>query len=104
MAGLRRPATPRWGDAFLDRMRTLGDPVADGPVGAVLDRGGVDAVNEVMRTLVRTDQPVPRELPDDLQSYLVSTLALPDWAEPKKIERAQHFFEVWGVQISVCLF
>jgi hypothetical protein len=34
----------RWTDALLDRMRQLGDPLADGPVAAVLERGGVNAV------------------------------------------------------------
>jgi hypothetical protein len=38
----------RWTDALLDRMRQLGDPLADGPVAAVLERGGVDAVNAMM--------------------------------------------------------
>ena len=32
----------RWTDALLDPMRELGDPLADGPVAAVLERGGVD--------------------------------------------------------------
>ena len=48
----------RWTDALLDRMRELGDPVADIPVAAVLERGGVDAVRAIMRSLVRVDQPV----------------------------------------------
>jgi hypothetical protein len=55
----------RWTDALLDEMRQVGDPVADTPVAAVLERGGVDAVNAIMRTLVRNDQPVPEELPDE---------------------------------------
>ena len=94
----------RWTDAFLDDMRKVGDPVADIPVGAVLDRGGVDRVNDLMRTLVRVDQPVPSQLPDELESYLAATLPLPDWADAAKIKRAQDFFEVWGVHVSVCLF
>jgi hypothetical protein len=57
MAGAN--GSSRWTDALLDRMRELGDPVADRPVAAVLERGGVDAVNAIMRTLVRADQPVP---------------------------------------------
>jgi hypothetical protein len=85
-------------------MRLVGDPVADGPVAAVLDSGGVDKVNEVMRTLVRVEQPVPDTLPPELQDYLNTTLPLPDWADLDKIERAQRFFELWGVHISVCLF
>jgi hypothetical protein len=85
-------------------MRQLGDPAADGPVTAVLERGGVAAVNEIMRTLVRVDQPVPKELPDELEDYFADTLPLPAWADMAKIERGQRVFETWGVQISVCLF
>jgi ER-bound oxygenase mpaB/B'/Rubber oxygenase, catalytic domain len=94
----------RWTDALLDRMRELGDPLADGPVSAVLERGGVDAVNAIMQTLVRVDQPVPEQLPDEVQSYLVETLPLPTWADMDKIKRGQQLFETWGVLITLCLF
>jgi hypothetical protein len=94
----------RWTDALLDRMREVGDPVADGPVAAVLERGGVDAVNAIMQTLVRVDQLVPEQLPDEVQSYLVETLPLPMWADMDKIKRGQQLFETWGVLITLCLF
>src|SRR5271156_427659 len=94
----------RWTDALLDRMRELGDPVADIPVAAVLERGGVDAVRAILRSLVRVDQPVPEELPDELQAYLGETLPLPEWADADRIKRGQQLFETWGVQIAICLF
>lgn len=94
----------RWTDTLLDDMRQLGDPLADEPVAAVLTRGGVDDVNAIMRTLVRIDQPVPAELPDELEDYLVDSLPLPPWADMRKIDRGQRLFETWGVLISVCLF
>ena len=102
MAGASRSS--RWTDALLDRMRELGDPVADAPVAAVLERGDVDAVNAIMHTLVRTDQPVPDQLPDDIGAYLAETLPLPEWADMRKIKRAQQLFETWGLQIAICLF
>jgi hypothetical protein len=61
MAGAN--GSSRWTDALLDRMRELGDPVADEPVAAVLERGGADAVSALMQTLVRVDQLVPEALP-----------------------------------------
>lgn len=94
----------RWTDALLDRMRGIGDPVADESVAAVLDRGGVAAVNDVMHTLVRANQPAPESLPAELREYLTTTLPLPDWADPDKIRRGQQLFETWGLYISVCLF
>ena len=93
----------RWTDALLDPMRELGDPLADGPVAAVLERGGVDAVNAMMQTLVRVDQPVPEALPDEIRDYLVETLPLPEWADMGKIKRGQ-LFETWGLEIACCLF
>jgi ER-bound oxygenase mpaB/B'/Rubber oxygenase, catalytic domain len=102
MAGAN--GSPRWTDALLDRMRELGDPVADRPVAAVLERGGVDAVNAIMRTLVRVDQPVPDQLPDELRDYLVSTLPLPEWADMGKIKRGQQLFETYSLQVACCLF
>ena len=65
-------------------MRKVGDPVADKPIGKVLERGGVDQVNEVMRKLVRFDQPVPADLPAELEEYLDTSLALPEWAHGQK--------------------
>ncbi len=102
MAGANRSS--RWTDALLDRMRELGDPVADRPVAAVFERGGVDAVSAIMRTLVRVDQPVPEELPDEIRDYLVETLPLPEWADMRKIKRGQQLFETYGLQIACCLF
>jgi hypothetical protein len=94
----------RWTDELLDRMRELGDPVADGPVAAVLDSGGVDAVNAMMQTLVRVDQPVPEALPEEIRAYLANTLPLPEWADMGKIKRGQQLFETWGLEIACCLF
>jgi ER-bound oxygenase mpaB/B'/Rubber oxygenase, catalytic domain len=102
MAGAN--GSSRWTDALLDRMRELGDPVADTPVAAVLERGGADAVNAMMQTLVRVDQPAPAALPDEIRAYLVQTLPLPEWADMAKIKRGQQLFETWGLEIACCLF
>jgi hypothetical protein len=89
---------------MLDRMRKVGDPVADDPVDDVRSRGGIEAVNAIMSTLVRVDQPVPEQLPPELSAYLKETLPLPEWADVRRIERGQQLFETWGLHIAVCLF
>jgi hypothetical protein len=96
MAGAN--GSPRWTDALLDRMRELGDPLADGPVAALLERGGVDAVNAMMQTLVRVDQPVPEEMPVEIRAYLVETLPLPDWARNELTPGMWH--PDWGTPIN----
>jgi mpaB/rubber oxygenase-like protein len=94
----------RFSDEFLDRKRQRGDDKADGPVGDVLERGGVQEVDDLLQKLVHVKQLVPDALPPELKSYLVDTLPLPSWADLKKIDRAQRFFQAWGVHVSVCLF
>jgi hypothetical protein len=102
MAGAN--GSSRWTDALLDRMQKTGDELADEAVGAVYKAGGVDAVNTIMQTLVRNDQPVPEELPPEIRDYLAESLALPEWADLGKIKRGQQLYETWGVLITLCLF
>ncbi len=97
-------ADSKWTDQLLDRMRGLGDPVADGPVAAVLESGGAAKVSELFQTLIRVDQPVPEQLPPEIQAYLADSLQMPDWADDDKIKRAQRVFEEWGFLIILCLF
>src|SRR6201998_4545901 len=102
MAGANESS--KWTDAVLDRMRNTGDELADKPVRAVYEAGGVDAVNAIMRTLVRNDQPVSEELPAEIRDYLAEAQPLPEWADMGKIKRAQQLYETWGVLITLCLF
>ena len=85
-------------------MRLLGDPVADEPVAAVLAAGEADEVTGLLHAPVRDDQPDPAGLPAPVAAYLDRTLELPPWADGDRIARAQRFFQLWGLQISVCLF
>jgi hypothetical protein len=102
MAGAN--GSSRWTNSLLKQMRNKGDKPADDAVGDVFKDGGVDAVNELMQTLVRNDQPVPEELPARIRDYLAETQALPEWADMGKIKRAQQLYETWGVLITLCLF
>ncbi len=93
----------RWTDELLNRMREQGDPVADDVMKAVFEQGDVDAANAVMRTLVSNDQPVPASLPQQIQDYLATDVALPFWADPGKIKRGQQLFEPGDCRFrSVC--
>lgn len=100
----RAPERGRFTDGFLDPMRAIGDPVADGPMAEVLAAGGADRVNALLHSIVRTGDPDPAGLPDSVTRYLDATVDLPEWADGDKIARAQRFFGAWGLQISACLF
>jgi ER-bound oxygenase mpaB/B'/Rubber oxygenase, catalytic domain len=91
-------------NAKLNQMRHKGDPVADRAIEAVFNRNGVSAVNAVLQKLVRVDQPVPADLPDEVQKYLKETVNLPEWADMSKIRRGQEVFEKFGPLITLCLF
>jgi len=90
-------------DALLDDSRQRGDPLADELVQKIFANGSVDRVNELMRTLVHNDDLVPAALPDEVEEYLATNL-LPGDVDRGRIERAEEFFQVWGLQISMCLF
>src|ERR1700739_42880 len=102
MAGAN--GSSKWTGALLKQMRNKGDKPAGDAVGDVFKDGGVDAVNELMQTLVRNAQPVPEELPARIRDYLAETQALPEWADLDKIKRGQQLYETWGVLITLCLF
>jgi hypothetical protein len=90
-------------DAFLDDSRQRGDPLADELVQKIFADGSVDRVNDLMRTLVHNDDLIPKALPDEVEEYLATSL-LPSNVDRARIERSERFFQIWGLQISMCLF
>jgi hypothetical protein len=88
--------TTRWSDRFLDEMRATGDPPADAAIAEVFDGGEVEAVNKVMKTLVRNDGVPAKRLPRAVRTYLDATDDLPEWADPERILLGERFFELHG--------
>jgi hypothetical protein len=99
-----QPARAKWNDASLDAMRQCVDPEADAVVHGIYERGSLDAVNALLGTIFRSDDPVPQALPDEVRSYLGREDALPEWADPAQIAVAQKLFERAGWQIAAGLF
>lgn len=91
----------RWNNESLDSMRQLTDPVADGVVKKLFETGDVDAVNALMNHLIRNDQLVADQLPEEVQQYLDETASLPEWADSTKIAIAENLFGRCGP--SICL-
>ena len=92
-----------WTGGQLDLMRGVGDRLADDTVAAIFERGDLAAVHSMMRTLVHNDQLVPDAFPEEVRSYLEQD-PLPAGVDMARVERAQDFFQLWGVQISLSLF
>jgi hypothetical protein len=91
-----------WNDQLLDRMRLLGDALADEVVAELFDPDDVDGSRTLLRGLV--DEPDPHRVDPVLDDYLERTGAVPDWADRERVARGQDVFERWGVTISVALF
>ena len=92
-----------WTHAFLDEMRETGDPPADAVVDEIFDGGKVEAVNRLMKTLVRNDGVPASKLPRAVRDYLDATDDLPPWADPERIETGERFFEQHGPFCVVAL-
>lgn len=93
----------RWTDDFLDRMREEGDPLADRTVAAIFERGDLDEVNRLMRTLIRDDGVPSDELPPEVREYLEASSRLPDWMDPAVVERGEELFVDHGITSTVLL-
>jgi anti-anti-sigma factor len=93
MAGIR------WTDSFLDKMRQLGDPVADAAVAELFEVGQIQAVNQLMKDLVNNDYVPSADLPACIRTYLENTSGMPPWADWTRIQRGQQLFARYGLQI-----
>lgn len=98
------PTEPRWSDTFLDGMRQVGDALADGVIVQLFAANQTDAVNRLMMTLIRSDEPVPAGLPDEVRRYFDTTSALPAFADLAQIGVAQRLFARAGWSIAASLF
>jgi len=95
--------TVQYTDELLDSLRVVGDPACDDLVAAIAARGDTAAVNAVLRRMTRNDQPVPGELPDDIEAWLRDTQDLPAIADPDRMRRAEDLFVEHGLQMSFIL-
>ena len=97
-------ALEKWTDALLDPMRQMVDPPADKVVAAVIDSGGAEAVNALMRHLVGNRDVIPESLPKVVQDFLKDTEVLPDWADKKLIKKGEKVFDLNGPEMIMMLF
>jgi squalene cyclase len=93
-----------WDPAFLAAMRGVGDPTADAVVRSIFESGDQAAVNHAFTTLVRSDDPLPQGLPDQVMEYFELTSALPSWADREQIGVAQRMFTRDGWAVATALF
>lgn len=77
------------------------DEEVDRLVAAVIDRGDVPRVNELLRQWTRNDQSLPAALPADLREYMERARQLPAWADRAKLEVAAEFNKSRGLYLNL---
>ncbi|MET9971962.1 oxygenase MpaB family protein [Streptomyces sp. NPDC006356] len=77
------------------------DEESDALVAAVIDRGDVPRVNELLRTWTRNDQPLPSGLPQDLREFMENARRLPSWADQRKLDTAADFNKTRGFYLNL---
>ncbi|MFD6268574.1 oxygenase MpaB family protein [Nocardia asteroides] len=80
---------------------TVWDPEADDLVAALIDRGDVPRVNELLRTWTRNGQALPEGLPTDLRDFMEYARRLPHWTDPTKLHTAIEFNKKRGLYLGV---
>ena len=85
-------ADGRWTEDLFDRMRRVGDPLADSTVRAVFEKGEVAAVNDLLTRLVRNDDVPTGPWPPQMGEYLTLSTQLPDWADGEQIRAGEGVF------------
>jgi hypothetical protein len=93
----------RWTHAFMDEMRTKGDPLADSVIETLFTEGQVDSVNHLMRTLVENDALPSSRLPPCMREYLARTQADVSGLDPARLRQGQELFERFGPEVMMIL-
>lgn len=97
--------TSKWTHEFLQSMRHETDPVADEVVAAVIESGGLEAYNKMLRELVNNRDGISDSLPKIVHEYFERTQLLPDWADREKIACGEDVFLLHGPEmVSMLLF
>lgn len=94
----------KWTDEFLDEMRHVADPLADEVVASVIQSGGLEEFNKLIRHLVNNRDALPESMPKIVHEYFVRTEVLPEWADKKKIVRGERVFDSYGPEMIMMLF
>jgi squalene cyclase len=99
-----RDVRGNWHEPALEPLVFEGDPLADAVIRELFAGGQTDAVNGLLRTLARTADPVPANLPPLTHAFFRDTAILPAWVNRDRIRKAQELFERCGWGVGAVLF
>jgi hypothetical protein len=87
----------------MEPMRRVGDSLADAVVENLFSNNSIDAVNDLMRSLIVNEYPEPSTFPPIVADYVRQLDQIPDWADKSKIETAQQVFWRYGPRLILIL-
>jgi hypothetical protein len=91
----------KWNVDFLESMRKVGDAAADAVITEIVEEHEISAVNKMMKSLTENDDIVPGDMPTIVHDFLNKTSSLPDWADPKRIQQGETFFQFnWPIIVT----
>ncbi|HSH03623.1 MAG TPA: oxygenase MpaB family protein [Anaerolineae bacterium] len=90
-------------DEQLDNLRLVGDAVPDRIVVELAEAGQIGAVNEMLGKVMRNRDPIPAELPDNVEVWLNDTNQLPEGVDVARLERGASFFVEHGAMATYIL-
>ncbi|MCX5045722.1 DUF2236 domain-containing protein [Aldersonia sp. NBC_00410] len=81
--------------------RGVWDDESDQIVAALIDRGEVPKVNQILRGWTKNGQALPGGLPGDLRDFMERARQLPAWADQRKLADAVTFNQKRGTYLGV---
>ena len=93
----------QWTTEFLESKRKMTDPLADGVVSKIIQKGEKYTVNTLLGSFSKDDDALPADLPIEVRDYFEKTAVLPDWADKDLIALGQNIYIRHGVLITILL-
>lgn len=92
----------KWRDAgFLDRLRTIGDPLADAVVARLEAEHSIQEVNKLFGTMLANAEPV--DGPEALTTFLAETSTLPGNLDFDRLRRGGRVFNAHAIPATLVL-
>lgn len=80
---------------------TVWDPEADPVIADVMDHEDIPRINNLLRTWVRNEQPIPAGLPQNMRDFMEYARQLPSWADEAKMAAGFEFNKKRGTYLGV---
>jgi hypothetical protein len=94
----------KWTDEFLDEFRHLADSLADGVLEKLIKTKGIDASKEFFNKLISNIELPINELPEEIQDFMLETIALPAWLSDEDLSNSNRFFIDHGPKLLLLLY